>query len=122
MSRVGNMPIAVPAGVEVKLEDHLVHVKGPKGELEREIPGDISVRIEDGQILVERPSDNRIHRSLHGLSRSLVANMVPKGDLRSALSMQSVAVHVGAIAGPARRAGVPNPGVLASHQDGARSR
>jgi large subunit ribosomal protein L6 len=76
MSRIGNMPIAVPAGVDVKLIDHLVHVKGPMGELERSIPSEISVRIEDGQILVERPTDNRVHRSLHGLSRTLVANMV----------------------------------------------
>lgn len=77
MSRIGKMPIAVPAGVEIKLgENNLVSVKGPKGQLSRELHKDMIIRMEEGQILVERPSDNKLHRSLHGLTRTLVNNMV----------------------------------------------
>jgi len=76
MSRIGKMPIVLPAGVEVTTDDHKVRVKGPKGELVQEVHADIQVRVEDGKVLVERPSDKREHRSLHGLTRSLIANMV----------------------------------------------
>ena len=76
MSRIGRQPIAVPAGVELTVEPDLVRVKGPKGELEERISRDMTVEQEDGQILVKRPSDRRDHRALHGLTRSLVANMV----------------------------------------------
>jgi len=76
MSRIGKRPIAIPAGVEVTLDGQAVRVKGPKGELSRTLHKDVIVRREDGQILVERPSDQPEHRSLHGLSRTLVANMV----------------------------------------------
>lgn len=76
MSRIGNQPIPIPAGVEVKLEGSNIHVKGGKGELSRGLPEDIQVAVEDGQIVVTRPSDQPKHRALHGLTRSLVANMV----------------------------------------------
>ena len=76
MSRVGRQPIAVPNGVNVEIADGVVRVKGPKGELAREVPRRISVRRADGQLLVERSSDAGLDRSLHGLTRSLIANMV----------------------------------------------
>ena len=76
MSRIGKMPIEVPSGVEVKVEGALATVKGPMGTLAQTIPTSISVRQEGNQLLVERPDDEREHRSLHGLVRSLVANMV----------------------------------------------
>jgi large subunit ribosomal protein L6 len=76
MSRVGRSPIIVPKGVEVSIAGAHITVKGPKGTLERDIPGEITVREEDGQLLVERPNDERQNRALHGLVRSLVNNMV----------------------------------------------
>jgi large subunit ribosomal protein L6 len=76
MSRIGRSPIPVPSGVEVTLAGKQVTVKGPRGTLERVLPGDISVRQDDGSLLVERPNDERHNRALHGLSRSLVNNMV----------------------------------------------
>jgi large subunit ribosomal protein L6 len=76
MSRIGKRPIAIPAGVEVTLDGNDVRVKGPRGELSRRLHRDVIVRREDGEIVVERPSDQPEHRSLHGLSRTLVANMV----------------------------------------------
>jgi large subunit ribosomal protein L6 len=76
MSRIGKLPIDVPSGVEVKLEGTLATVTGPKGTLVQALPSQISVRQEGAQILVERPDDERENRSLHGLVRSLVANMV----------------------------------------------
>lgn len=76
MSRIGKLPIAIPAGVEVTRNDGKVVVTGPKGTLEREIPGGIDVRVDNGQVLVERPNDQQQTRALHGLTRSLVANMV----------------------------------------------
>jgi large subunit ribosomal protein L6 len=76
MSRIGKSPIPVPSGVDVTLDGRVVRVKGPQGSLEREIPGDITVRQEESTILVERPNDERQNRALHGLTRSLVNNMV----------------------------------------------
>ena len=76
MSRIGKNPIAVPAGVTIKLEGNQVSVKGPKGELSRSIPADMSIKQEDGNITVNRPSDDPKHKALHGLSRTLIANMV----------------------------------------------
>jgi large subunit ribosomal protein L6 len=76
MSRIGKNPIPVPAGVEVTLAGRSVVVKGPQGQLQRELPGEITVRQEDSTLLVQRPDDQRHNRALHGLTRSLVANMV----------------------------------------------
>jgi large subunit ribosomal protein L6 len=76
MSRIGRAPIPVPSGVEVTVADRHVIVKGPQGTLERDLPGLITVRQEDSTLLVERPNDERQNRALHGLTRSLVANMV----------------------------------------------
>ena len=76
MSRVGRLPVTVPAGVEVNVKDHLVTVKGPKGELINKIHPDMQVSVEDGQVFVTRPSDDKQQRALHGLTRALVQNMV----------------------------------------------
>ena len=76
MSRIGRQPIPVPSGVEVSLSGATVVVKGPKGTLTREIAEPIVVRQEDGNLVVERPNDERRSRALHGLSRTLVQNMV----------------------------------------------
>jgi large subunit ribosomal protein L6 len=76
MSRIGKQPIPVPSGVTVSVEPLLVRVNGPKGELSERIPRDISVAQEDGELRVTRPTDRSEHRALHGLTRSLVANMV----------------------------------------------
>lgn len=77
MSRVGRAPIEIPAGVEVNVNaDNLVTVKGPLGELSESIDKDMKIVIEDNVLTVERPSDNKRHRSLHGLSRALINNMV----------------------------------------------
>jgi len=76
MSRVGRSPITVPTGVDVTISGQHVTVKGPKGSLERAIPEPIRIRQEDGQLVVERPDDERENRALHGLTRSLVHNMV----------------------------------------------
>ena len=77
MSRIGRLPIPVPAGVEITLDGQAVTVKGPKGTLSHTVPAPITIeRSEDGTLLVSRPDDERESRSLHGLTRSLVANMV----------------------------------------------
>jgi large subunit ribosomal protein L6 len=85
MSRIGRMPIPLPSGVEITQADGVISVKGPKGSLSRSIPEPITVRQEDGTIFVERPSDIKAHKALHGLTRTLIANMVEgvtKGFLR----------------------------------------
>ena len=76
MSRVGKAPITVPSGVEVSIDGRRVVVSGPKGSLDLEVPGKITIRQEDDTLLVERPNDERENRALHGLTRSLVNNMV----------------------------------------------
>jgi large subunit ribosomal protein L6 len=76
MSRIGKAPITVPSGVDVTIAAGTVTVKGPKGTLSRDVPGAITVRREDTTVVVERPDDERENRSLHGLTRSLVNNMV----------------------------------------------
>ncbi|MCZ9293858.1 50S ribosomal protein L6 [Corynebacterium meitnerae] len=76
MSRVGNAPIAIPNGVETKIDGQHVEVKGPKGTLSVDVPAPISAVVEDNQIVVSRPDDHRDNRSLHGLSRSLINNCV----------------------------------------------
>ena len=76
MSRIGRMPIAIPSGVEVKIDGHVVTVKGAKATLTREIHPNMNVAVEGNEILVTRPNDDKHNRALHGLTRSLVHNMV----------------------------------------------
>ena len=77
MSRIGRHPVAVPAGVEVKIaENNVVTVKGPKGTLEKALPTEMSIKLEDGQVVVTRPNDLKKMKSLHGLTRTLINNMV----------------------------------------------
>lgn len=77
MSRIGKAPIAIPAGVSITVSDkNLVTVKGPKGELTQQVNPDITVTVEDGQLVVTRPTDQKHHKSLHGLYRTLINNMV----------------------------------------------
>jgi len=76
MSRIGNKPITVPEGVEAILDGQKITVKGPKGTLEREIHSNISVKLENGVITVTRPNDQKENRSLHGLTRTLISNMI----------------------------------------------
>ena len=76
MSRIGKAPITVPGGVDINISGADITVKGPKGSLSRTVPGAITVRSDEGSLLVERPNDERENRSLHGLTRTLVSNMV----------------------------------------------
>lgn len=92
MSRIGKMPVPLPKGVEAKLDGQHLTVKGPKGELELDVVPEMSVKIDDGEIVVERPSDQQRHKALHGLTRSLVANMVEgcAAGFRKTLEIQGV--------------------------------
>src|ERR1700752_5084418 len=76
MSRIGRLPIDIPAGVDVKIAGQAVTVKGPKGELSLTVASPIEVKLEEGQVLVTRPDDERNSRSLHGLTRTLIANQI----------------------------------------------
>lgn len=76
MSRVGKKPIPIPQGVEVKLDKNIITVKGKLGNLTRELHPDMSIKVDNGQIVVERPTDQKRHKALHGLTRALIANMV----------------------------------------------
>ncbi|MCD7730360.1 MAG: 50S ribosomal protein L6 [Oscillospiraceae bacterium] len=76
MSRIGRKPISVPAGVEVKVDGATVTVKGPKGTLVETFNKDMIIKAEGNEIIVERPSEDKLHKSLHGLTRTLIANMV----------------------------------------------
>jgi large subunit ribosomal protein L6 len=96
MSRIGKLPVAVPSGVDVTLNDGSVHVKGPKGELSQHILPVVTVTLENGQVVVQRKSDDKPGRSAHGLTRTLVANMidgVTKG-FRKSLELQGVGFRV----------------------------
>ena len=76
MSRIGKIPVAIPSGVTASVDGDTVHVKGPKGELSLNVHPEMTVTVDGGEIRVERPSDQKHHKALHGLTRSLVANMV----------------------------------------------
>jgi large subunit ribosomal protein L6 len=76
MSRIGKLPITVPAGVTVKLDGHTMHVKGPKGELTRTLHNSMLIKVDGATITVTRPSDESLHKSMHGLTRTLIANMI----------------------------------------------
>jgi len=90
MSRVGKAPVAIPSGVEVNLDGSALRVKGPKGTLEQEIHSAVSVSVADGEVVVTRPDDQPETRSLHGLTRALIANMVAgvTGGYRKSLELQ----------------------------------
>ncbi|CAM3884175.1 50S ribosomal protein L6 [Alicyclobacillus pomorum] len=92
MSRIGKKPIPVPAGVEVKLDGTTVTVKGPKGTLTREVHPDMKVSVNGQEVVVERPSDNKLHRSLHGTTRSVIANMIEGVTNGFAKSLELVGV------------------------------
>lgn len=76
MSRIGKMPVEIPAGVNVDIKDNVVTVKGPKGTLTKEFHKDMTITKEGTKVIVTRPSDEKIHKSLHGLTRTLISNMV----------------------------------------------
>ncbi|MGF3066847.1 50S ribosomal protein L6 [Facklamia sp. P12934] len=76
MSRIGNNPVTIPAGVTVSMDGHTVTVKGPKGELTREVSPNIKIEINESEITFSRPNDSKVNRSLHGTTRSLINNMV----------------------------------------------
>jgi large subunit ribosomal protein L6 len=76
VSRIGRMPVVVPSGVEVQIKGSHVRVKGPKGELEHTFPASMSMSLEDGNLVVQRPSDERTDRALHGMTRAIINNMV----------------------------------------------
>jgi large subunit ribosomal protein L6 len=76
VSRIGKKPVGIPKGVTVAVNDHTISVKGPKGELTRTLHRDLAVAVKDGQVTVARPSDDSRHKALHGLTRTLVQNMV----------------------------------------------
>jgi large subunit ribosomal protein L6 len=92
MSRIGKAPIPVPSGVDVTIAGKQIIVKGPKGTLERLIPGDITVRQDGGELLVERPNDERQNRAMHGLVRSLVNNMVVGVDQEFTKELEIIGV------------------------------
>jgi large subunit ribosomal protein L6 len=76
VSRIGRKPIQIPSGVSITLDNGVITVKGPKGTLSRELHKDMKVNVAENEVTVERPSDNKLHRSLHGTTRSIIANMV----------------------------------------------
>ena len=82
MSRIGRMPIAIPAGVTVEVaENNKVTVKGPKGTLERVLPSEMEIKVEDGHVVVARPNDLKKMKSLHGLTRSLIHNKIGRAHV-----------------------------------------
>ncbi len=92
MSRIGKLPVEIPEGVQVTVENNEVTVKGPKGTLSRKFHEDIIIKTEDSKIIVERPSDQKNHRALHGLTRSLISNMIAGvvGGFEKALVLEGV--------------------------------
>jgi large subunit ribosomal protein L6 len=96
MSRIGKLPVAIPSNVTVEVADSVVRVKGPKGELEQHVLPVVSVAVEGAQVLVERKGDTKPHRSAHGLTRTLVANMVHgvSQGFRKSLEIQGVGYRV----------------------------
>jgi large subunit ribosomal protein L6 len=76
VSRVGRIPVEIPKGVNVEIKGSSVHVKGPRGEMKHTFPGSIKISLDEGKVVVQRPSDEAQHRALHGLTRSLINNMV----------------------------------------------
>ena len=96
MSRIGNAPIVIPAGVDVKVNGSEVTVKGPKGELTDKFNKNIKIEVADGKVIVSRPDDDKLNRSLHGLTRTLVANMIEgvTNGFKKELDVQGVGYRV----------------------------
>jgi len=92
MSRVGKKPISIPSGVKVKIEENQITVTGPKGELTSRIHPSMVVEADKDELVIKRPSDNKFHKSLHGLTRSLIANMVTgvTSDYQKSLEIQGI--------------------------------
>ena len=113
MSRIGNKPITVPDGVEVKIDGHKITVKGPKGTLEREVHKNISLEMKDNTILVTRKNDEPQNRSLHGLTRTLINNMIigVKDEFSKELQINGVGYRV-AKQGKDLNFDVPNPNTI----------
>ncbi len=95
MSRIGRLPIAVPSGVDVTIDGRRVTVKGPKGELSRELHPDMAVAREDDALVVSRPTEQKHHKQLHGLTRTLVNNMVTGVGYRAALTGRKLQLSLG---------------------------
>ena len=95
MSRIGRMPISVPAGVEVKNENNLITVKGSKGEISKQFSKELGIEIADGVITVTRPSESKNHKSLHGLTRTLIANMIEGVGYRAAKQGKDLVMNLG---------------------------
>jgi len=93
VSRIGKLPIPVPSGVKLDIQGSHVKVEGPRGQLERTLPSQITIRVEDGTVVCERPTDGREHRSLHGLTRTLLANMVTGVSATDGTSVLNPAVN-----------------------------
>ncbi len=96
MSRIGNSPITIPEGVEVNVEGSHITVKGPKGTLERDINANIAVSVEEGKVVIKRPNDETAMKSLHGLTRTLINNMVigVKEEFKKELEINGVGYRV----------------------------
>ena len=96
MSRIGKQPIPIPSTVHVQIDGQSVVVKGPRGELRREVHDDMRLRLEEEQLIVTRPSDQAKHRALHGLTRALLANMVAgvQAEFAKTLELQGVGYRV----------------------------
>ena len=92
MSRTGKKPILIPSGVKVEMKDNLVTVTGPKGELKRNIHPSITMELDQDNVVVKRPSDSKFHKSLHGVTRTMIANMVSgvTSEYRKALEIQGI--------------------------------
>ncbi|OGN85368.1 MAG: 50S ribosomal protein L6 [Chloroflexi bacterium GWC2_73_18] len=101
MSRIGRRPIAIPPGVEVRLDGNEVTVSGPRGTLARRVPGEMRIRVAEGIVTVERPTEAKPHRELHGLTRTLIANMVEgvASGYRKALEISGVGYRAQLVGG-----------------------
>jgi large subunit ribosomal protein L6 len=99
VSRIGKLPVKIPDGVQVTLGEDEVAVRGPRGELRQRVPAAMAVEVRDGQVVVTRPSDERTHRALHGLTRTLIANMVEgvTNGYRKTLEISGVGYRAGRI-------------------------
>ena len=95
MSRIGRMPISVPAGVDVKCADNFMTVKGPKGEISKQLSTAMNIEIADGVIHVTRPDDTNVNRSLHGLTRTLIGNMIEGVGYRAAKQGHDLVMNLG---------------------------